>query len=78
MELDEDFLTAPGGEASIAGGQGRGPGMQGLPPVGGEGFQNPDPAQRHHYCPGGGKEGRPGGSGGAIRGGPPRTPRGGH
>ena len=50
--------------------------MQGLPPVGGEGFQNPDPAQRHHHCPGGGQEGRPGGSGGAIRGGPPRTSRG--
>ena len=35
-----------GGEASIAGRQGRGPGMQGLPPVGGEGLQDPDPAQR--------------------------------
>ena len=56
-----------GGEASIAGRQGRGPGMQGLPPVGGEGLQDPDPAQRHHHCPGGGQEGRPGGSGGAIR-----------
>ena len=51
--------------------------MQGLPPVGGEGLQDPDPAQRHHHCPGGGQEGRPGGSGGAIRGGPPRTSRGG-
>ena len=28
-----------GGEASIAGGQGRGPGMQGLPPGGGEAFK---------------------------------------
>ena len=71
-----EFPEGPnGGEASIAGGQGRGPGMQGLPPGGGEGFQNPDPAQRHHYCPGGGQEGRPGGSGGTICCGPPRTPR---
>ena len=29
--------------------------MQGLPPVGGEGLQDPDPAQRHHHCPGGGQ-----------------------
>ena len=35
-----EFPDGPnGGEASIAGGQGRGPGMQGLPPVGGEGFK---------------------------------------
>ena len=35
-----------GGEASIAGRQGRGPGMQGLPPVGGEGLQDPEEAKK--------------------------------
>ena len=76
MELDEEFLTAPPGERPPL--QGRGPGMQSLPPVCGEGLQDSDPAQRHHHRPGRGQEGGPGGSGGALRGGPPRTSRGGH
>ena len=50
--------------------------MQSLPPVCGEGLQDSDPAQRHHHRPGRGQEGGPGGSGGALRGGPPRTSRG--
>ena len=41
-----------GGEAPIARRQGRGPGMQSLPPVCGEGLQDSDPAQRHHHRPG--------------------------
>ena len=66
MELDEEFLTAPMGER---------PPLP-VPPVSGEGLQDPDPAQRHHHCPEKGQEGRPGGSGvlhklqaGAIDGG---------
>ena len=73
MELDEDFLKAPMGKRPpLPGDKEEGQECRAFHPAAVKAL---DPAQRHHYCPGGGQEGRPGGSGGTICCGPPRTPR---
>ena len=76
MELDKEFLTAPMGERPpLPGDKEEGQECRAFHPSAVKAFKI---QTRLHHCPGGGQEGRPGGSGGALRGGPPRTSRGGH